>query len=43
MDDDDYDGMSGPYHPLIIFIAALMWGVGIIIGAWLLFAPAWGI
>jgi hypothetical protein len=41
MDDDDYDGSSGPFHPLFIFLAALMWCACIIIGAWLLVGTAW--
>lgn len=35
-DDDDYDGSSGPFHTLAIFICALMWACGIIIAAWLI-------
>lgn len=40
-DDDDYDGSSGPFHPLAIFICALMWACGIIIAVWMLVGTAW--
>lgn len=41
MQDDDYDGNGGPFHPLIIFVCALMWAAGIIIAAWLLVGTGW--
>lgn len=41
MHDDDYDGSSGPFHPIAIFICALMWACGIIIAVWLMVGQAW--
>lgn len=40
-DDDDYDGISGPFHPIAIFICALMWAAGIIIAVWLMVGQSW--
>lgn len=40
-DDDDYDSSSGPFHPLAIFICALMWASVILGLAALMVTKGW--